>query len=147
MKKQELKKLLKPLIKECIKEVILEEGILSNVVSEVVQGLGAPRIVEAKAAPVQQQSSIEDMQRAAEQKRAELNEQKNKLLSTINKDAYGGVDIFEGTTPMSNAGKPASGPTAQGPLAGVEPGDPGVDISGILGLAGGRWSAHMKPQD
>ena len=95
---------MKPLIKECIKEVILEEGILSNVVSEVVKGLGAPRIVEAKAAPVQQQSSIEDMQRAAEQKRAQLNEQKNKLLSAIDKNAYGGIDLFEGTEPLSAGG-------------------------------------------
>ena len=147
MKKQELKKLLKPLIKECIKEVILEEGVLSNVVSEVVQGLGAPRIVEAKAAPVVQQSSIKDMQKAAEQKRTQLNEQKNKLLQAINKDAYGGVDIFEGTTPMSKGADPSGGPSTQGPLSDIDPSDPGVDISGILGLAGGRWSAHMKTQE
>jgi len=144
MKKQELKKLLKPLIKECIKEVILEEGVLSNVVSEVVQGLGAPRIVEAKAAPVQQRSSIEDMQRAAEQKRAQLNEQKNKLLSAIDKNAYGGIDLFEGTEPLSAGGSASSGPQAQGPLSDMDPSDPGVDISGIMGIAGGRWAAHMK---
>ena len=144
MKKQELKKLLKPLIKECIKEVILEEGVLSNVVSEVVQGLGAPRIVEAKAAPVQQQSSIEGMQRAAEQKRAQINEQKNKLLSAIDKSAYGGIDLFEGTQPLSAGGKVSSGPQAQGPLSDMDPNDPGVDISGIMGIAGGRWAAHLK---
>ncbi len=144
MKKQELKKLLKPLIKECIKEVILEEGVLSNVVSEVVQGLGAPRIVEAKAAPVQQQSSIEDMQRAAEQKRAQLSEQKNKLLSAINTEAYGGIDLFEGTEPLSGGGKVSSGPQAQGPLSNIDANDPGVDISGIMGIAGGRWAAHLK---
>ena len=139
MKKQELKKLLKPLIKECIKEVILEEGVLSNVVSEVVQGLGAPRIVEAKAAPVQQQSSIEGMQ-----KRAQINEQKNKLLSAIDKSAYGGIDLFEGTQPLSAGGKVSSGPQAQGPLSDMDPNDPGVDISGIMGIAGGRWAAHLK---
>ena len=144
MKKQELKKLLKPLIKECIKEVILEEGVLSNVVSEVVQGLGAPRIVEAKAAPVQQQSSIEDVQRAAEQKRAQLNEQKNKLLSAIDKNAYGGIDLFEGTDPLSSGGAPSTTQKPQGPLSDMDPSDPGVDISGIMGIAGGKWAAHMK---
>ena len=144
MKKQELKKLLKPLIKECIKEVILEEGVLSNVVSEVVQGLGAPRIVEAKAAPVQQQSSIEGVQRAAEQKRIQLNEQKNKLLSVIDKSAYGGIDLFEGTEPLSGGGAPSATPQAQGPLSDISPSDPGVDISGIMGIAGGRWAAHLK---
>ena len=144
MKKQELKKLLKPLIKECIKEVILEEGVLSNVVSEVVQGLGAPRIVEAKGAPVAQQASIEDVQRAAEQKRAQLNEQKNKLLSAIDNSSYGGVDLFEGTNPLSSGGSTSSEPQTQGPLSDMEPNDPGVDISGIMGIAGGRWAAHLK---
>ena len=144
MKKQELKKLLKPLIKECIKEVILEEGVLSNVVSEVVQGLGATRIVEAKAAPVQEQTSIEDMQRAAEQKRAQLNEQKNKLLSAIDSSSYGGIDLFEGTEPLSGGGTPSATPQAQGPLSDMDPSDPGVDISGIMGIAGGRWAAHLK---
>ena len=147
MKKQELKKLLKPLIKECIKEVILEEGVLSNVVSEVVQGLGAPRIVEAKGAPAAQQPSVEGVQKAAEQKRAQLNEQKNKLLSAISSDAYGGIDLFEGTTPLSSGGSTRMEPTQQGALSDVDPSDPGVDISGILGIAGNRWSAHMKQQD
>jgi len=144
MKKQELKKLLKPLIKECIKEVILEEGVLSNVVSEVVQGLGAPRIVEAKGAPVAQQPSIEDMQRAAEQKRAQLNEQKNKLLSAIDNSSYGGVDLFEGTNPLSSGGSSSPESQTKGPLSDMDPSDPGVDISGIMGIAGGRWAAHLK---
>ena len=145
MKKEELKKLLKPLIKECIKEVIFEKGVLSGIVSEVAQGLGTP-LVEARApkmaAPV---ASLEDRQEAMERRRAQLNEQKNKLLGAISKDAYGGVDIFEGTNALSSGGKVSSGPQSpQGPLADTDPNDPGVDISGILGIAANRWSAHMK---
>ena len=140
MKKQELKKVLKPLIKECIKEVILEEGILSSVVSEVVQGLGAPTIVEAKA-PV---SETRNRQVAIEQRNQKLMEQKNKLLSAINTEAYGGIDVFEGTSPLSSGGSMQQSAQAQGPLSNQDPSDPGVDISGILGIAGDKWSAHLK---
>ena len=144
MKKSELKKILKPLIKECIKEVVFEEGILSNIVSEVASGLGRTPIVES-AAPVAPafESSVDREQLLAEQ-RAAAEKQKSELLSAINAEAYGGVDIFEGTTPLSSGGKVSSEPQAQGPLSDVDPNDPGVDISGILGLAGNRWSAHMK---
>ena len=49
-------------------------------------------------------------------------------LTTIGTDAYNGVNLFEGTTP---APAPTSG-QGQGPLDGVAPSDPGVDISSIF---------------
>ena len=141
MKKSELKALLKPMIKECIKEVIFEEGILSNIVSEVAQGLGGPTLVESQTAEpkadADQQALFLEQQNAA-------NRQKNELLASINKEAYAGVDIFEGTSPLSSGGTVEAGPQAQGPLSDMDPGDPGLDISGIVGLAGNRWSAHLK---
>ena len=144
MKKAELKKLLKPMIKECIKEVIFEEGILSNIVAEVAQGLGRPTLVEAQQ-PVQ--SSFEDntnQEALMEQKKAAIDKQKAQLLSAITTDAYGGVNVFEGTSPLSSGGSASSGPQHQGPLADVDPHDSGVDISGIMDQAGNRWAAHMK---
>ena len=55
--------------------------------------------------------------------------------------SYGGINIFEGTTPLTkggdlNEGK-TSAPSAADPLAGVDPHDPGVDIGGLLKLTGG----------
>ena len=141
MKKAELKKLLKPMIKECIKEVIFEEGILSNIVSEVAQGLGRPTLVESKQSAVD--TSVEQAETARRQQRA-IREQKEQLLSAINTEAYGGVDLFEGTAPLSTGGNISSEPEKQGPLSGVDPTDPGVDISNIMGIAGNRWAAHMK---
>ena len=141
MKKSELKNLLKPMIKECIKEVIFEEGVLSNIVSEVVSGMGRPTLVEAR------QPTMDDLAReneAMRKKQQALADQKKGLLRAINADAYGGVDLFEGTTPLSSGGSIDSGPSAQGPLADVDPQDPGVDISSIVGMAGNRWAAHMK---
>ena len=144
MKKEELKKVLKPLIKECIKEVIFEDGTLSGIVAEVAQGLGRTPLVEA--APAQQEvvNSRAQQEALLEQQQHQIAQRKERLLSAINSDAYGGIDLFEGTTPLSSGGYVGSTPSSQGPLAGVAPEDPGVDISGILGIAGNRWSAHTK---
>jgi hypothetical protein len=121
MKKNELKNMLKPLIKECVKEVIFEEGALSTIISEVMKGTsGTQRIVETEQ-PKQDFAKQERMMQEAKMRRRQL-------LDSIGKDAYNGVDLFEGTTaapaPRTNQG--------QGPLDSVAPNDPGVDISGIF---------------
>ena len=123
MKKNELKKILKPLIKECIKEVIFEEGALSTIITEVVKGTSnSQQIIDTKA-----QKPKQDFARQ-EKKLQEAKERKRKLLDSIGRDAYNGVNLFEGTTP---APAPSSG-QGQGPLDGVAPSDPGVDISNIF---------------
>jgi len=119
MNKNELKKILKPLIKECIKEVIFEEdGALSHIIKEVAVGLsGKQQLTETKVRPPKPKKNNQ-----------QLKQRKKQLLDAIGKDAYGGVNIFEGTTPA-----PASSSNQQGPLADVAPNDPGVDISGLFG--------------
>jgi len=144
MKKAELKRLLKPMIKECIKEVIFEEGILSNIVAEVAQGLGRPTLVEAQQ-PVQPSfEEFVDREALMEQQRTAASKQREHLLAAIGTDAYGGVNIFEGTAPLSKGGSVSPEPQTQGPLSDIDPHDPGVDISSIMGMAGNRWSAHIK---
>ena len=133
MKRNDLKKIIKPLVKECIHEVLLEEGLLSNVVSEVAQGLQNNVIVET-AAPVKAQPthSNEDRQRINK-----LKEQKKKMLEAIGRDAYNGVDLFEGTTPAPMQAQEA-------PAGSVDlgnPGDSGVDISALMGGASKIWQA------
>lgn len=132
MNKNELKKVLKPLVKQCINEVLLEEGLLSTVIAEVMKGTGAARIVEAK------QPQKIDNTAAIERKRKQALERKRKLLDAIGTDSYNGVNLFEGTTPTSTASAPGESQT-QGPLSGVSPSDPGVDISGLMGSAH-NWS-------
>ena len=122
MKKNELKKMLKPLIKECIKEVIFEEGALSTIINEVMKGTsGSQPIVEAKAHQPKQDFARQ------ERKMEEAKQRRKKLLDSIGTDAYNGVNLFEGTTPA-----PAQKQQGQGPLDGVAPSDPGVDISSIF---------------
>lgn len=131
MQSKELKKILKPLIKQCIREVVLEEGLLSSIVSEVVQGLGAQPIVESKqvehVAPKQDDSRI----------RKQLNETKKRMLKAVAAGGYNGVDLFEDTKPLSN--KQATGGPGANPLDNYAPGDPGVNIDGILKIGGAKW--------
>ena len=130
MKEQELnklKKVLKPLVMECIKEAIFEEGVLSTLVAEIAVGMGSTPIVE-KSQPRKQETKRADTQRVSRR----LQESKNKMLDAIGKDAYNGVDLFEGTTPA-----PAQQEQGKGALAGVAPNDPGVDISAFA--SSGMW--------
>jgi len=134
MKKAELKKYFKPIIKECVKEMLLEEGLLSNVITEVLKGTSREVLTEATVAskqhvaqPAQQHSSRQQSEAAA-QARHELQESM--------RGAYGGMDLFEGT---AAAPAPAES-NASAPMSGIAPSDPGVDISGLMELAGGNWA-------
>ena len=136
MKRNELKQVLKPLIKECIKEVIFEEGVLSNIIAEVVKGTsGAQLVTEQKAKPQRRVT-----QKEAKTKNKQLIEQKKRLLGALGAEAYGGIDLFEGTTPMTS-GQTTGGPST-GPLSNIDPRDPGIDISQMPGA--GLWSKLAK---
>ena len=141
MKRTELKNILKPLIKQCVRETLLEEGILSNVVAEVVKGM-SPMLTENKQVSIQnnskQQAELEQIRFQTEeeehQRLRKIKEQKRKIL-----DATGfGGEIFEGVKPLTEGGNPENSP-APGALAGTDPDDSGVDISGIVALGGDRW--------
>jgi len=139
--KSQLKKVLKPLVKQCVKEALYEDGVLSSVISEVVKGLGGQQLVqEAKTRSpepdFQRERLVEQRQRAQKA----ISQRKRKILDAIGKDAYNGVDVFKDTSPMVAESKMNAGD----PLAGQDPGDAGVDISGILSLGGKSWKSFMK---
>ena len=142
MNKKELKALIKPIVKECINEVLLQEGVLSSIISEVMIGTQAAVLKEQAPAPSKPKRRVETddeaMRRLQERKR-QANNQKKKLLDAIGKDAYGGVDLFEGTQALSSGGNPDSGTQAQGALSGYAPDDAGVNIDGLLNLSGNTW--------
>ena len=135
MKKQELKKIIKPIVQECINEVLLSEGLLASVISEVVSGLTSTQQLLA-AHPV------EPAQRVA-QETTKLKETRERMLNAIGKDAYKGVNVFEGTTPMTQSAA-GSAPAASNPLSNVDPRDPGVDISGVFGSMSSKWGKIAK---
>jgi hypothetical protein len=125
VKRTELKKILKPLIKECIKEVIFEDGTLSTIISEVVKGTSTQQVVHETKAPQRLETNQESQQRRSQL----LKEQKKKMLDAIGRDAFNGVDLFEGTTPTTKAAGRSNAPAGAKALDGVSPQDPGVDIS------------------
>jgi hypothetical protein len=139
MKKSEFKEM----IKESVKEVLIEEGVLKSVISEVVKAVGQTQTVQQPVATQQtftEQASLE----AVEKQKQKLAETRKKMLDAIGKDSCGGVDLFEGTTPIKKAGSPAA-PTGSpsSALEGVDPNDSGVDISSLLGGAN-VWKQLIK---
>ena len=141
MNKTQLKKLIKPVVKECIQEVLIEEGLLTEVVSQVTAGLTKQPIVENKPKKRKNKLFNEDlqMQRKSREANKKLQEHRRKLLDSIGTDAYNGVDLFEGTEPMTQSGTP--GQAHKPSVLGDNPNDAGVDISSIMGNASQIWKA------
>ena len=142
MNKKDLKQLIKPLVKECIHEVLIEEGVLSGIVSEVAKGMNGNLVVENKQDKKEQDLFNEDLQikRKSKEARMKLEQHRRKMADAVGKDAYNGVDLFEGTTPLKSGGNAESGPQAPNVL-GEDPNDAGIDISSILGNASKVWKA------
>ena len=126
MNKTELKKILKPLIKECIKEAIFEDGTLSTIITEVLKST-SPRQVIQKTIQPRMETAQENKVRQ-KHKEKQLQENRKKMLDSIGRGAYNGVDLFEGTTPTRSA-QGSSSPHGSNPLDGISAQDPGVDIS------------------
>ena len=106
---------------------IFEEGVLSGIITEVVQGIGGQALMQESRPTAPRQSS------AAHQAT------RRKVLDAVGGDAYGDIKkqfknpgIFEGTKPIRES-------SGKGPLSGIAPNDPGVDLSQIPGM--GTWSA------
>lgn len=133
MKKSELKKIIKPIVEECIRETLFQEGILSSIISEVMVGISdsqaAKPVLENKNTQTQSRERINN-----------IKESKKKLMDEIGREAFGGVDLFEGTSPapaQSNA-------SSHGALKGVDPNDPGVNIDGLMNIMGQTWRTLAK---
>tara|TARA_R100000995_G_scaffold71830_1_gene40508 strand:+ start:184 stop:621 length:438 start_codon:yes stop_codon:yes gene_type:complete len=138
MKKSEFKKIIKPIVSECIKESLMEDGLISGIIAEVVKGMSpaAPASV-----PIPEKDPVlERMNRNAfsTAQTSRLREQKNKLMESIGSEAYNGVNLFEGTAPLTEASPHGS------PLSGQGASDPGVDIGNLFGAVGNHWGAHMN---
>lgn len=141
MNKTQLKKLIKPVVKECIQEVLIEEGLLTEVVSQVTAGLSKKPFVENKPKKTKDNLFNEDLQmkRKTQEVNQKLQEHRKKLLDSIGKEAYNGVDLFEGTEPIRESGTP--GASHRPNVLGDDPNDAGVDISSLMGNASKVWQA------
>ena len=136
MKRSELKKI----IKECVKEILFEEGVLSNLVAEVAVGITKAQgsLVENKQPQHNSVALREAKEQEEEVRRRKLLETKRKMLDAMGSSKM--ANVFEGTEPLKQGGAPGR-TSPQSPLAGRDPTDAGVDISGLFGLAGQKWNA------
>ena len=128
MDKAELKKIIKPLIKECIREVLIEQG-LSKMISESVD-----------IAPIQQTQTIK--KQSTQDNKPVINEARKKMIEEIGKSGYmnSRFDPFANTTALTE-GQASDGGASHGPLSGIDPSDPGVDISGLMNGNKNVWKA------
>ena len=137
MKRSELK----AMIKECVKEALFEEGVLSEIIAEVAFGLTkAQNIMLEQQAPQKPSPQIQQKlnEEREEQQRKKLLETKRKMLDAIGGDKM--ANVFEGTQPLRSGGAPGKSASPHGPMAGRDPNDSGVDISGLFSLAGQKWN-------
>ncbi len=145
MKKSDLKTLIKPIVKECIQEALIEEGVLSTIVSEVAKGMQSNLVVEQprpqrKPRP-RRNAEDEEMKAKMRESRDAMKVKRQSMMDAIGRDSYNGVDLFEGTEPLTKAGQ--AGQTAMPSVLGDDPSDSGVDISSLLGDASRIWK-EMK---
>jgi hypothetical protein len=135
MNSNDLKKTLRPLVKQLVKETMQEE--LTTVITEIIKQTSSVQVVEQRQVHPQINKKLQEERTAEKQK---LIEERRKRLEEVTKGAYGGINLFEGTTPAP-APRDTSGTkgaeSVASPLSGVDPHDSGVDISGLLRMTGG----------
>lgn len=152
MDKKNLKKILKPLMKECVKELLMEEGMI-KVLSEVMtpkqqSGQLDEHQLQNVKKTYPQGTILQDPQEA----KIKIEETRKKMLEEIGKSGYlNGVNPFEGTQPLSEAQAPEKNPSIVSrsqrmppAMNNFDPNDPGVNIKGIMSLAGGRWKTNLN---
>ena len=92
----------------------------------------------------QDEDEMKKMQLQEKQKRShKITETRKKMLDAIGNDSYNGVDLFEGTIPLTRGGSSSSTAAPQGALSDIDPSDTGVDISQFVGKVD-IWKALAK---
>jgi len=142
MNSNDLKKTLRPLVKQLVKEAMQEE--LTTVISEIIKQTSSVQMVEQRQVQPQMNKKLQEDRAVEKQKQIE---ERRKRLEEFSKNSFGGMNLFEGTTPTP-APRDVSGTkgaeSVASPLAGVDPSDSGVDISGLLKMTGGWRQIKWK---
>ena len=147
MNKESLKTILKPVLKECLEEILAEQGLL-KVLAEAQIGSEEVVVETKKQEPVKKPEIKDRIQKkvveAKELVKQELNENHKRMQQELRQAGLlnNKFNPFAGTKALTES-QASDTQAARGPLASVDPQDKGVDISGIVGMAAGKWKAHM----
>lgn len=122
------KNILKKLLKESLREILEEEGLLQS-------------LKESKVATKQSPKIVGELNRNAAQ---EVEDKRKKLTESIQKSRFnsGKFDPFAGTKALTESQASEQG-VETGPLRGVNPEDPGVDISSLIQGNNSTWKAIL----
>jgi len=138
MKKEELKKVLKPVIEECIRELIFEKGALSSIINEV-RGSSVQTVIKEDKS--YQQKETEFIKKKTQETNNKLMEYKKKLIDSVGKAGYNGVNIFEGVQPIDEP--PQENKKAPSAIEVLDPGNTGgINLNAIPGA--GKWGSILK---
>lgn len=160
MDKDGLKKLMLPLVRECVREILVKELLIKEVVSQLNEGLrstsqqnitpaqktnNSPEIRQQRALEIK--NKISDAQRSLEEATGLKGMFPASILEEEIRVEEPQQEAIE-ETPVINENKAkkvyvdpkTKAIEAQAPssLKGIDPSDPGVNISGIMNLAGGK---------
>jgi hypothetical protein len=114
---------------------MLEEDVISTMISEVIRGTSTNLV-----ATPQKEPNKEVRLNAQKAKKQKLQETRKMMSDALGNDAYAG--IFENLDPLTTteATSTPSANTAANPLSGYAPTDAGIDIRGLVSIAGDKWS-------
>lgn len=125
MDAKNFKAMMKEVIKESLREILKEEGLLQTLSESKQTVKSAPKVVR-------------QLNREAVQ---DFNDKRKKLEESFQKSRYvaPAFNPFEGTQALTE-GQVSDVPKT-GPLKNIDPSDPGVDVSSLIGGNKATWKA------
>lgn len=131
MDSQSFRKVMKEVIKESLREILREEGLLQTLSESKQPVKAAPKVVRQL-----NEETLKDLN--ANRKLLEQSIGKSKLMPTPSK----AFDPFAGTQPLTEA-QASNSQAKTGPLKDIDPSDPGVDVSSLIGGNKKLWNALL----
>ncbi len=129
MDAKNFKAMMKEVIKESLREILKEEGLLQTLSESKQPVKHVPKVVRQL-----NEETLKDLN--ANRKLLEQSIGKSKLMPAPSKT----FDPFAGTQPLTEA-QASNGQVKTGALKDIDPRDPGVDVSSLIGGNKATWKA------
>jgi len=102
-----------------------------------VVGLSSGVVLESNTRQTRAEPVAEQLYEQQETEPSQkIRDSRKQMLEAIGRSSYNNVDLFENTNPLAKGGEPNPDTPAGTPLSGIDPSDPGIDISGLMNKTG-----------